>query len=86
MVPHQVPTEDARVRITITWELEDPESDDADRLCPYLARADFRDVESRYVSAEGAVAHVKGAILHCLAEFRDPPTQITFIVLQKESP
>ena len=74
------------MNITITWELEDPDSDDADRLCPYLARADFRDVESRYVNAEGAVAHVKGAILHCLAEFRDPPNKIVFTISEKESP
>lgn len=74
------------MNITITWETEDPDAPNADALCPYLAISDFRAVEARYVTAAGAVAAVKGIILHCLAEWPDPPNQIIFFVSQKESP
>ena len=72
--------------ITITWELEEPDSPNADALCPYLAVSHFRNVEARGVNADGAIGAVKGIILHCLAEWRDPPDQIIFTVLHKESP
>lgn len=74
------------MNITITCEQEDPDAPNADALSPYLAVSDFRSVQARHVSSAAAIGEVKGIILHCLAEWPDPPSQIIFFVSQKESP
>lgn len=66
------------MRIFITCVLENPDSDDADRLLPYLAKASWRDVQARGTDPQRAMASVKGVILHAIAEFPDPPDQIRF--------
>jgi hypothetical protein len=58
--------------------LEDPDSDQADLLLPYLARADYRGVEARDTDPQRAMSTVKGIVLHALASYPDPPDQISF--------
>lgn len=66
------------MKFFITCTLEDPESNGHDVLMPYLARANWRDVEARDDDPKRAMATVKGIILHALGEFPDPPDQIRF--------
>ncbi len=74
--------------ITITVQRDDT-SDDADRLLPFLATADFREICARDLSPVQAVSTVIGIALHCLADFAHPPTVIRFKTIRqlpKESP
>ncbi len=65
---------------TITCGLEDPDADSADRLLPYLAIANVRQIEARDSTPERAVATVKGILLHWLAGWDNPPNDISFKV------
>jgi hypothetical protein len=69
------------VKFYITCEVEDPESDGADRLLPFIARANWRDVWARDTDPKRAMANVKGIILAALVEFPDPPDEIRFSCL-----
>ncbi len=66
------------MKIFITCALEDPDSDDHDQLQPYLAKANWRQVEARGDDPKRAMATVRGIILHALGEFPEPPDQISF--------
>jgi hypothetical protein len=69
------------MKIFITCVREDPNSDHADLFLPYLAKANWRDVEARGDNAAAAMAQVKGIILHALGNFPEPPDQIRFSCL-----
>ena len=66
------------MKIFITCVLEDPNSDHADRLLSYLAKANWRNVEARSDNPKQAMAQVKGIILHAIGDFPEPPDQIRF--------
>ncbi len=76
------------MKIYITCSLEDPESDEADRLLPFVARSNVRGVEARSATPEAAINHVKGVVLHWLGSMPEPPDEIRFfsIVLNPTRP
>jgi len=68
------------MKIYITCVLEDPNSDRADRLLPYLAiaKAPWGSVETRGTDPKHALANAKGIMLHALGDSSDPPDEIIF--------
>lgn len=62
-----------RIKITVRYDLE------GDALLPYVAESDLILVEARGVTGNEAFANVKGIVLHCVADFTDPPNEIHFV-------
>lgn len=84
----QVLTEKAglSVHIDIICQRENPESDGADALMPYLARCSPNDqIEARGESPKEAIATAKGIYLHWLGDFADPPDLIRFSAIELSS-
>lgn len=70
------------MHISITCDRDE----ETDRLLPYVARTDFRDIEARDISPALAIAGVRQICLACLAHFVTPPSLIRFTVTRAPVP
>lgn len=57
--------------------------DEMSELDQFIATSDFRSISFAGSSVARIVAHVKGAVLHCLGDFEHPPDVIEFEVERK---